>query len=612
MLSAPASPDDVAREDVAPEDVAFDVTFTDVTLDARLDHVHAFRPTEEIEDLGRLSGGVAAGDYDGDGWVDLYVVGGDLAHDGLFRNRGDGTFEETAEAAGVALEGRLGCGPLFADLDGDGHLDLLVLGVGGAAPVLFRNRGDGRFEDVTERSGISVSRGSVSASAGDYDLDGDLDLFICQWGGFVTPGHLWRNDGELRFTDVDEPTGIGAAFATSVDWSFSANFADVNSDGWPDLLVACDFGTSKVFVNARDGTFVEFTTSVISDENGMGTAVGDFDGDGLLDWFVSAIWDPDVNDDATWGGSGNRLYRGLGDGTFEDVTDDAGVRHGGWGWAASFADLDNDADLDLVHVNGYGSGVAELARFHDDRTAMFANLGGGRFEIVAGALGTAVREEGRGLVTFDYDRDGDLDLFIANSGSPVRLLRNDGAHEKSWLRLRLRGRAPNTQAIGARIYAYSNDKMQMRELRAGCNYASQNPAIAHFGLGDAELADLVIIRWPGGAITRLEGVVANQLLELDEPAAPRLLRGDVDDSGRLEIGDAIVALGHLFLGAKVRCEDAVDVDDDGSLDISDPVLLLSFLFLGGESPRAPFPYCGADRSIDTLSCDDPYDGACDD
>ncbi len=296
-----------------------------------------------------IAGGVAAGDYDRDGWVDLYLVRGDIAANLLYRNKGDGTFEEVGEAAGVALRDALGSGPIFADFSGDGWLDLFIGGVNGTGPSVYRNRGDGTFEDITASSGLAALSNSFGAAFGDIDLDGDLDLYVSHWQPAKSGGYLFRNNGDDTFSDITVAAGVVAPGIND----FTPNFADINNDGWPDLLVAGDFGTSQVFMNDGDGTFTNVTDrTVITDENGMGAAIGDYDHDGDLDWFVSSIRDLDPPL-GNWDGSGNRLYRNRGDGTFEDVTGDAGVRDGFWGWGSCFGDFNNDSHLDLYHVNGY-------------------------------------------------------------------------------------------------------------------------------------------------------------------------------------------------------------------------------------------------------------------
>jgi enediyne biosynthesis protein E4 len=533
VAPSPTQPDSSSTETPSPTETPAPAwSFVDVTAAAGLDYQHGY--LDDFFSSARFTaGGVAAGDYDGDGWIDLYVVRGTVGPNLLFHNRGDGTFEEVGAAAGVALDHSLGSGPTFADFDGDGKLDLLVLGVGFndshdgvvTPPTLFRNRGDGTFEDVTAAAHLVITRDSYSASFADFDRDGDLDLFLTHWGSFVhldqPMENLWRNNGDGTFTDVTQEAGITPYLHPDlgpVDLTFTANFADLDSDGWPDLLLASDFGSSRVFHNDGDGTFTETTTAVISDENGMGSAVGDYDGDGDLDWFVSSVYDPSGVPFPSWGASGNRLYRNRGDGTFEDATDEAGVREGFWGWGATFADLDNDGNLDLVHVNGWGpQQTPETAPFLADPTRVFVSRGDGTFVESAAALGIDDHGQGRGVVAFDYDRDGDLDLFIANNGQAPRLYRNDGGNRQSFLQVALRGLSPNTQGIGARVTITAGGRTQMRELRAGSNFVSQNPAEAHFGLGTAEMVDRVQVRWPSGAVSELDNVPARQHIVIEEP-----------------------------------------------------------------------------------------------
>ncbi len=331
-------------------------TFTDVTVEAGVYYEHGWiDPTFGVGSRRPSpvnTSGVAAGDYDRDGDVDLYAVRGDI-------------------------------GP----------------------NLLFRNRGDGTFEDVTAASGITSNRDSVSAAFGDYDRDGDLDLFITHWGDNSPPGptqQLWRNDGTGAFTDVSAAAGISASYAMPdgqiADLSFTPSFADVDNDGWPDLLVAGDFRTSQVFRNNRNGTFTNTTDpAVITDENAMGLAVGDYDDDGNLDWFVSSIWDPDQDAMGNnWFVSGNRLYRGHGDGTFSDVTDVAGVREGYWGWGATFADFDNDGDLDLYHTNGWKRDDPAAHEFHFDPARAWLSNGGGSSPSGARRWGSTTRCRGAG------------------------------------------------------------------------------------------------------------------------------------------------------------------------------------------------------------------------
>lgn len=501
---------------VDPPPFAPAVRFVDVTAAAGLSYTYKLAAYPLVGPESLIGGGVATGDYDRDGWVDLYVVRGDVEPNLLFRNRGDGTFEEVAAWAGVAIKGELGCGPTFADIDGDGFLDLFVGGTGGTGCRLFLNRGDGTFQDITKTCGLWPEADTFSAAFADYDRDGDLDVFVSHWGDRrpfrnKSTQHLWRNNGDRTFTDVSVESGITRAIFEDIDMSFTPNFADINGDGWPDLLLASDFGMSRVFLN-QSGTFEDVTSEVISDENGMGAAIGDYDNDGDLDWFVSSIFDPNGVAEGGWGVTGNRLYRNRGDGTFEDATTEAGVREGYWGWGSSFGDFDNDGHLDLVHVNGFGTGQAyPFEDYFRDPTRLFMANGDGTFAERSVELGLIDDGQGRGVVCFDYDRDGDLDIFIANNREPPRLFRNDGV-KGSYLSVELLDNNFKRVTIGARVYVTIEGKTQMRELRCGSNFVSQNSEFLHFGLRDAQVVDQVRVVWPDGTSQTVSAVAANQRL----------------------------------------------------------------------------------------------------
>ncbi len=564
---------------VAP--AAADWHFTEISELSGLDYEHGFDPSQATEPH-LVSGGVAAGDFDGDGWLDLYVVRGSMGPNLLFRNLGDVaggmvSFEEVGESAGVAISGAL-VGPAFADLDGDGWLDLVVGGIAGDRPRLLRNRGDLSFEEVTADSGIFATRDTFSTALGDYDRDGDLDLFFSHWSPAgpdpIGAPHLWRNDssdgGGIAFSPVDFAAGIAPAYEQT-DFSFTPTFTDFDADGWPDLLVAGDFGTSQVFHNLGAGaggtvTFEIVTGPVISDQNGMGSAVGDYDNDGDLDWFVSSIWDPDGIPNGNWGVTGNRLYRNTGGApearkrnsgapearhqlAFEDATDEAGVRQGYWGWGSCFADFNNDGYLDLFHTNGFQ--VPAATEFHHDPARMFVSdgvvSGAVRFTERAVELGVADQGQGRGVVCFDVDRDGDVDLFVANHTGPPLLYRNDGGNQLHYLQLRLHGKGGNSEAIGAWVTATTAGTRQLREIRAGSNYVSQNPAEAHFGLGTAEQVDELHIRWPDGEIQVIHGVAADRLLEIEQGFVPPV----VDVPALSFVGGGLLALMILAIGIAI-------------------------------------------------------------
>ena len=461
--------------------------------------------------------GVAAGDYDKDGWVDLYFTQGDIGKNLLYRNLGDGTFEEVAENAGVAVAAPLNVfdddnlaqnsGATFADYDGDGWLDLLVMGINDSnQPILFRNNTDGTFSDVTIQSKIPKMFQSMSASFADYDKDGDLDFNITHWTNNAQKKRLFRQNADNSFTDVSEAAGLESVIING----FTGNFADIDNDGWLDLLLAADFGTSQVFINNTDGTFTVATGPEITDDLGMGAAVGDYDNDGDLDWFVTSVYDytndfPEVD--------GNRFYSNDGDGTFTDITSQARTRDGGWGWGTCFADFNNDGHLDLFQTNGWtGINNADFSIYEEDRALLCVNLQDGSFSNQAELRKVDDVDQGRGVVCFDYDRDGDIDILVANNRSRPRLYENRGLYGQHWLHIKLEGEGKNTEAIGARIYLTADGVTQMRELRAGNNFMSQNPVIAYFGLGPSEAAEEIRVIWPSGSEVILQDINADQTL----------------------------------------------------------------------------------------------------
>jgi hypothetical protein len=481
-------------------------------------------------------GGIAAGDVDGDGDHDLFVLRGDNSPR-LYANDGAGGFTDVTLAAGLTGFGQTPNGVLLADLDGDGDLDLVTGGVAtGSNPEapktpirVMHNDGNGAFSDATAESGVAASMDAQSMALADIDGDGDLDLSVAYWepvGSDVSEaGHLWRNDGNGVFTDISQSSGISWVGRDQqnqpVMFNFTPNFTDINGDGRPDLLMAADFFQSRVLLNTGNGAFVDATDrSVISDENGMGATVGDFTNTGVMDWFVSSIFDPDVtgNEALGQGTTGNRFYRGDGQGGFIDDTDLAGVREGYWSWGTCSQDFNNDGWLDLFVVNGYQPGAA--SDFKSTPARLYINNGDGSFTEAAAANGIDSNAQGRSVSCFDANDDGQVDVFVQNSFSvsgsagAVEYFRNQGHPGQHWLKLRLLGRAPNHHAVGARITLEAGGLLQTREIRAGSNFLGHDPLQAHFGLGPADEVDRITVHWPDGEVAIYGPFPADQLVTL--------------------------------------------------------------------------------------------------
>ncbi len=489
-----------ARTMPVAESVGAPLVFTDVTVAAGLLLEHRF--DAGFSDVGMAawaSGGIAAGDVDGDGYIDLIMVRADAGRPALLLNRRDGTFAAPRPIHELDL---WSAGTTLGDFDGDGRLDLISGNVGSGQPQLLSGRPGGRFIDTGAGAAVRTTKNTFSTSLADFDRDGDLDLATAHWDQNCRDGcagdHLWQNDGAGAFGLVDPQWRLPGY---EEDYSFSPNFADVNSDGWPDLLMTSDLSTSRVFLNDHGRGWVESTDrDVITDKNGMGAAVGDYDNDGDLDWFVTSIW-YEANAD-----SGNRLYRNHGDGVFSDVTTRARVRNGGWGWGACFADFDNDGWLDIFHTNGWFD-------YGPDRSRLFMNRRG-RFRERAELHGIVDERSGRAVSCLDFDRDGDTDILVGNHNDSPRLYRNDGGNTRSYLDVVLSDDGPNTAGVGARVFVTANGVTQMRELRCGTNYVSQDPVEAHFGLDSASSARVRVV-WPDGQTQSLGRVAANQLVVVE-------------------------------------------------------------------------------------------------
>jgi hypothetical protein len=509
---APQTPSPPVNNDPpAPEDVIAFSRANDIGLDRPL-----------VADFGSrripfFSGGVAAADVDGNGYVDLLVVGGNSEPNHFYANEG-GTFTEMGSDLGLDLV-NWASGPAFGDIDGDGDLDLFIGAVEGDPVFLFENQ-SGRFIDITSTSGIAfTAETTVSATFYDYDKDGFLDLFFTHWGTERSPGEdtetVWRNNGDLTFTNTSIESGIANDLVESdSDWSYTPNISDIDGDGDGDLLMASDFEESQVYRNNDDGTFTRITDrDVIVDQNGMGAAIGDYDNDGDMDWFVTSIHNLDDVGGVLFG---NRLYRNDGNGVFSDITGESGVDNGGWGWGACTADFDNDGRLDIFHVNGWIDGP--LGDFSADRVRFYHARESGGFEELAVQVGLTDTGQGRGVACFDLERDGDVDIVIHNNSEEHLLLyQNDSENDNHYLSVRLTGGGTNTFGIGARIAAVvPSGERQIRDMGGSNNYLSHNPYEVHFGLGAATQADITVT-WPDGSVST-QTAEAGQQITISQPA----------------------------------------------------------------------------------------------
>lgn len=500
------------------------VSFVDVTAEAGLSYRYypdAWPPDCDPMGEGTIdppckmqvqAGGAAVADFDEDGWPDVYATR--LAErDLLFRNRGDGTFEEVGLTVGLdrVFDGN---GAGWIDVDEDGDLDLYVTSLDdseGASFYLFVNEG-GTFVEDAEARGVALRddlpHWGMSVGMGDYDHDGWLDLYTTEWWPGTTATvdsmhtRLLRNRGEAKpghFEDVTVEAGVSMLMQNPPGlFAFAPAFVDLDEDGWEDLAITSDLGTSRLFWNNGDGVFLDGTklAGVSLEQNGMGSTFGDLDGDGHLDWYVTAIHSPTDCGDMPCGGGGNRFYRNLGPRCFEELADAWKIDDGFWGWGTVAFDMDNDGDLDLAETNGFRVPHGKpYAKFADDPCRLWRNDGPGAFVELAEKAGLAEARDGRGLMSFDYDGDGDLDLF-AVAGDGPRLYRNDGGDQNGWLRVEARGTISNGRGLGARVELWRTEDgpVQVRQIGADAHLLAQRPPIAHFGLGpgDATVARLVV------------------------------------------------------------------------------------------------------------------------
>jgi enediyne biosynthesis protein E4 len=522
--------------------------FTNVALTAGVDFRHVNGSTPDRHLLEIMGSGGLFFDYDEDGWVDIFLVdGGSLvdakvdatARNRLYRNRGNGTFEDVSASSGITHSG-YGMGTCAADYDNDGWTDLYVTTAG--PNRLYHNDGGKRFSDVTAKAGVAGSPlFSTSCAFVDVDRDNDVDLFVVNYVDVRIDNNvfcgdaakkvriychplnfaplqsvLFRNNGNGTFTDASREAGIAAQKGNGL----GVVVGDYDDDGLPDIFVANDTTPNFLYHNEGRGTFKEVAllsgVAVASDGRpraGMGTDFGDYDGDGDLDLFVT-------NHEL----ESHTLFRNLGKGLFEDATFTSGVGPPTLpfvGFGAGFVDVDNDADLDLSIVNGHVMNSPSHFRpgaKEAQRNLLLRSDGNGRFRDVSrqSGPGFAIESVSRTLAAGDMDNDGDLDLLVTNNSGSADLLRNGGAPNTNSLLVRLVGTRSNRSAIGARLRLTAGGKTQVREVRAGSSYLGQHDLRVHFGLGRATTIDRLEVRWPNGQVETVPIVGVNQIVTITE------------------------------------------------------------------------------------------------
>lgn len=544
------------------------VTFTDIGARAGLVHPSIYGGVDRKRFIIETNGcGTAFVDYDNDGWIDALVLSGtrlaagartestddrDREPSRLYRNQHDGLFKDVTSQAGLTKIG-WASSVCAGDYDNDGFVDLFVTYFG--ANVLYHNLGNGRFEDATTSAGLATSgtRWGSGCTFVDYDRDGRLDLFVanylkfdlatapepgtgmnCTWKGVpvncgpkglpTDTNLLYHNDGRGHFVDVSSSSGIDRV---KDRYSMTALAADFDADGWADIYVASDSTAAILYRNNHDGTFTDVAvpSGTAYSENGnpqagMGVATGDYDRDGRLDILKTHFAD-DVP----------ALYRNLGQFLFEDVATRAGlaVENRFVEWGTGMPDLDLDGRPDIVYVTGsvYPEVEARMPQYpHRGPRVIFRNLprdADARFANVTNVSGSGatVAHSSRGAAFGDFDNDGDIDMLVMNMNESPSLLRNDYSGANHWIGLQLEGTSSNRMAIGALITVTVNGRTSIDTIASQSSYYSHNDARVHFGLGDSNTAQSVVIRWPAGTVQSLTDVAGDRIVKIREPLSSR-------------------------------------------------------------------------------------------
>jgi hypothetical protein len=549
----------VLKDEAPTQKVDLGVAFLNVARESGLNVKTIFGGEHKNKYLLETTGcGIAFYDYDHDGWLDIFVVNGTrlegfpaggepTSH--LFRNNRDGTFTDVTTKAGVGHSG-WGQGVCVGDYDNDGWDDLFVTYFG--KNVLYHNNGDGTFTDVSEKAGVAGkgTRWNTGCAFVDYDRNGQLDLFVANYidldlttapvpesgpclyksvmvacGPPGLPGGkniLYRNNGDGTFTDVSEATGILRANGT---YGLGVLTADLDNDGWPDIYVANDSTASALYQNKKNGKFediaIEAGCALSPDgkpQAGMGISAADYDLDGNLDLVKT-----------NFAGDTPSLYHNLGGSSFEDTTFTAGLgAHTQFlGWGCGFFDMDNDGWPDILICNGHVYPEVEQLKTeagYAQRKLLYQNLRNGRFSDVSLEAGPGISDPNpcRGAAFGDFDNDGDIDVVVNSVNDFPQLLRCDSRLANNWIKVRTIGTKSNRSGIGARLICVTHPRgeskphQQIDEVRSGGGYFSQNDLRVHFGLGRAEKVDMLEIRWPSGQIDTLKDIKPNQLVWVKE------------------------------------------------------------------------------------------------
>jgi hypothetical protein len=534
-----------------PQPASIPVRYTDVRKEAGITFLQDATQTEEKYYLETMGTGVAWLDYDQDGLMDLFFVQSAATdiykpthplRSALYHNNGDGTFTDVTEKAGVGGEGHYGQGVSVGDFDNDGYPDLYVTGYGRA--ILYHNNGDGTFTDVTAKAGVA-DEGGWSTSAGwfDYDKDGWLDLLVTnyiEWSpknniycgehrpgyrSYCHPGNykgqktkLYHNNHDGTFTDASDASGVGKPESKGM----GVVLADFNNDGWPDIAIANDSWPNFLFLNKHDGTFqdVSLVSGMAASEDGryeagMGIDAADVDGDGWQDVYITHL-DFELN----------RLYHNNHDGTLNDDTFRSGIGNKAIllsGVSMKFLDYDNDGWPDILQLNGAMLDNVQLYHgevSYKEPLLMFRNLGKGQFEKVSDSLGPDFMRPiaGRGLATADYDNDGDIDIVTNNRGDYPSLLRNDGGDANHWLEILLIGTKSNRDGLGASLKLTAEGVSHVEQAKGGMSYMSASDPRIFFGLGKRTKIDALEITWPSGAVEKITNVPIDKIIAVKEGA----------------------------------------------------------------------------------------------